>query len=109
MLSNVNSSFQVDNTGLVNCLDVKYDGGKSLAATVATLNNAIPTLATNNYVNSNLANYQPLDTTDTLTILPINIQSSNPYFEGFPLDQPVWSKRVGRLGIPQSMDLMTVY
>jgi hypothetical protein len=91
LLSNANSNFQVDNTGMVNCLDVKYNGGTSLTTTVSTLNNTISNLATNSYVNSSLENYQPLDTTDTLSTLPINIQSSNPYFEGFPLDQPNWT------------------
>ena len=91
ILSNANSNFQVDNSGIANCLDVKYNGGTSLTTTVSTINNTISTLATNNYVNSSLANYQPLDTTGILSILPINVATANPYFNGFPLDQLVWT------------------
>jgi hypothetical protein len=43
MLSNVNSNFQVASTGIVNCLDVKYNGGTSLTIALSKLSNVANT------------------------------------------------------------------
>jgi hypothetical protein len=91
ILSNVASTFQVDGSGVANCVDLKFNSGTSLITSFSSINTIIPTLATNNCVNNSLANYQPLDATNTLTNLPINLATMNSYFNGFPNDQPVWS------------------
>jgi hypothetical protein len=63
----------------------------ALTNTKSIINNILPTLATTSSLKATVGNYQPLDTTNTLSILPKTVLSSNPYFAGFPLDQPAWT------------------
>ena len=71
MLSNANSNFQVDNTGLVNCFDLKYNSGTSLTTSVSTLNNQRqPKLTNLNNIMNNLTSVNALLPTFTPTDTP---------------------------------------
>ena len=92
-LSNAISNNSNFATTIINSIGaVANTANTTLTTTYSILNNTIPTLATNNYVNSSLANYQPLYNTNTLANLPVNVVTSNFYFDGFPNDQPAWVK-----------------
>jgi hypothetical protein len=71
--------------------NVSTTATSALTTTKSIITNILPTLATTSSLNATIGNYQPLDTTNTLSNLPKAVLLSLPYCAGFPVDQPIWN------------------
>jgi hypothetical protein len=82
MLSNVNSSFQVASTGIVYCLDLKYNGGISLTTELSKLTNVANTSPSGLPIST--ATQAALDTQNSNLSFAISqkMSNTNPSFVG---------------------------
>jgi len=82
MLSNANSNFQVDNTGNVNCYDVKYNGGISLITSFSKLSNVANTAPSDLPVSTATQTALNNQMTILTNITAQRMTSTNPIFIG---------------------------